>query len=203
MLSSNGSFPFYCANGGGRWFTCTTGTRFTGCCKRNPCETGCDPEDRLPAYFEPSLHGKFKDQDCGVNEGLFYTCQQSGFLGCCKSNPCQNTVTLGRCPYDDLGSTTLSTVPDEAAVFIPENWNQSLDLAAFHRDPFNASSASNAFGPRTTPDPKNIYPISITFALVLIGVVTLGSFVMFVLALISHKNHLNLRRTLSDPTSER
>lgn len=155
-----------------------------GCCMRNPCQTGCAPEDRLPAYFNSSLWSEFPDQLCGGNDGLFYTCAMSGFLGCCRSNPCTNTISSGRCPYEDLGSATLSTDPEQVAYFTPENWNHTLDVNVFHQQLQNVSQTST---PASSRSLRNPFPTSITFALALISLITTASFATLVAALISYK----------------
>ena len=76
--------------GGGKFYACTTGSMFLGCCKSNPCGSTCSNDDLTPASFNASYSGSFPSQFCPTGE--FYSCSaiDPTFLGCCKNNPCQS-----------------------------------------------------------------------------------------------------------------
>jgi hypothetical protein len=105
---------------GGQWYVCgspTSVSKFVGCCTSDPClETafGCTAGALRPASFNASAYGTFADQECSA--GLFYTCADTEppFLGCCKSNPCQQ----GGCPREDLAGAFLSGDPGKAGDYL-------------------------------------------------------------------------------------
>lgn len=111
----------YCLRGEGRYYVCEMGSRFVGCCKRNPCHTGCEDENLLPTYFNTSVYGKFPDLDC--DSGLFYTCTQSkpdGYSGCCRVNACQVKDGTG-CPPEDVSGAYLPDNPEDASYYLELN----------------------------------------------------------------------------------
>lgn len=111
-MANNFSNAISCLLGEGRWYLCETGSRFVGCCRRQPCETGCQDEDLLPTIWDTSAGGSFPDLEC--DSGQFYTCTTTWpnpFLGCCKENPCRKDPS-GGCPY---GNLTAARLPDNRA----------------------------------------------------------------------------------------
>lgn len=97
----------------GTFSACPKGSQvpFFGCCTEgvDPCKQGCIGTDLQPTYFDLQ-DSNFTDQACEAKGGgLFYTCSQVQFLGCCTSNPCQNQQY---CPFPNLRAavrTTFST----------------------------------------------------------------------------------------------
>jgi hypothetical protein len=114
---------------GGQFYVCdasTSRSKFVGCCTSDPCsETafGCTAGALRPASFNASFYGTFADQECSA--GLFYTCADTEppFLGCCKSNPCQQ----GGCPRDDLAGAFLSGDPGVAGDYLGTGSRNSSD----------------------------------------------------------------------------
>jgi len=108
-------FGPYCPSGGD-WYSCGYGSRFVGCCKSQPCVNDCPAGNLEPASFDPSYYDKFPDQQCPKGS-LWYTCTNTkpAFMGCCKSNPCQQNG----CPTEDLTPGFLSSNPAVAASFSP------------------------------------------------------------------------------------
>ena len=99
---------------GGNFYACETGTRFVGCCRRQPCDSvGCTAGTLEPASFGGKFHGLFPDQQC--SSGLWYTCNGTAppFMGCCESNPCAKG-----CPAADLAPGFLDSNPLVAAPFL-------------------------------------------------------------------------------------
>ena len=107
------AFGPYCPSGGD-WYSCGYGSHFVGCCRSQPCVHDCPAGNLEPASFDTSYYGQFPDQQCSA--GQWYTCNFTtpAFMGCCKSNPCQNG-----CPTGDLTSGFLSSNPAVAAAFSP------------------------------------------------------------------------------------
>lgn len=101
---------------GGTWYSCGSGSRFVGCCDSAPCEYGCPDGNLKPASFDKNYYGKFSDQQCPTGS-RWYTCSATDppFLGCCKSNPCNQNG----CPVGDLTAGFLSSNPQLAAAFSP------------------------------------------------------------------------------------
>jgi hypothetical protein len=87
---------------GGQWFVCETGSNFVGCCNKDPCTLGCMQGSLEPASFDPLFYETFPDLKC--ESGEFYTCRDAKppFMGCCKSNPCNEG-----CPTADLAGAFL------------------------------------------------------------------------------------------------
>lgn len=88
---------------GGSWFACTSEPYFVGCCASDPCtnaNTTTTPcPDLYPASFNSSIYDKIRPNNCINNPSTdWYTCASgTSFLGCCKSNACQDG-----CSSDDL-----------------------------------------------------------------------------------------------------
>jgi len=168
----NGTFPFYCASGGGKWYACDSGTRFTGCCRRDPCETGCSPDNRLPAYFYPDRYEMLPDLEC--SEGEYFICSQNAFFGCCRSNACAMSGESGGCPVADLGIIILSSKPTTAQYYIPENYNQTLDISSL--SPQSGNAISSTLSPSgAAAILHNSFPKAISIALVIVLLATLTS----------------------------
>lgn len=100
---------------GGKFYSYNSGTRFVGCCTVDPHDKGCNEGNLRPASFNIDASSELKDQQCSMGSS-WYTCEatQPPFLGCCKSNPCQNDG----CPVNDLTAGFLDTNPMIAAPFI-------------------------------------------------------------------------------------
>ncbi|KAF2172933.1 hypothetical protein M409DRAFT_16886 [Zasmidium cellare ATCC 36951] len=111
MTTPNMSCP-----SGGDFYACTEGSRFVGCCGRNPCELGCAAGDLQPTSFEADQHGEIPDQSCSA--GLFYTCAFTDppFWGCCATSPCGDG-----CPSDQLSGAFISSNPGTAEPFLRLN----------------------------------------------------------------------------------
>jgi hypothetical protein len=103
---------------GGYYYVCPSGSKFFGCCQTHSeddvCQNGCSAGNLKPLSYNSSYAGRFSDQQCTA--GKYYTCAKTSppFLGCCKSNPCQQSG----CPVDDLAAAFLSNNPAEAADFL-------------------------------------------------------------------------------------
>ncbi|KAH8726974.1 hypothetical protein GQ44DRAFT_825529 [Phaeosphaeriaceae sp. PMI808] len=104
---SSSSVPFFgptCPLGG-KWYACSTGQNFVGCCAQDPCRSTCAAGSLYPAGFNPAYHEKFDDAQCG-SLALFYTCTAGNtFMGCCKTNPC----ATGSCTGGNLAPAYLDT----------------------------------------------------------------------------------------------
>ena len=108
-------FGPYCPSGGD-WYSCGYGSHFVGCCKTQPCVNDCPAGNLEPASFDISYYGQFPDQQCPEGS-QWYTCTGTtpAFMGCCKSNPCQQNG----CPTGDLTPGFLSSNPAVAGPFSP------------------------------------------------------------------------------------
>ena len=117
---------------GGDFYACQSNTNFVGCCALQACTHGCSDGNLEPASFNPSFEGRFHDQQCPTGS-RWYTCAstQPPFMGCCKSNPCNDG-----CPAGVLTAGFLSSNPEEAADFLPS------DSAASSSTPAAPSSSS-------------------------------------------------------------
>lgn len=111
-------FAPWCPDGG-NFYVCTTGARFVGCCKFNPCnDHGCGWTDLRLAGFDPRKHRMFSDQTCdGNNPERWYTCTGTNppFMGCCMTDPCSGGVG---CPSQMLIAGRLSSDSVSAADFL-------------------------------------------------------------------------------------
>jgi hypothetical protein len=110
---------------GGKFYACTSGSLFLGCCKSNPCGSGCRDDDLTAASFNATYSGSFPDQFCPT--GAFYTCSKTDppFLGCCKSDACQR----GDCAIDDLVAASLLDA-SEASDFPTSSTSSSASHSA-------------------------------------------------------------------------
>ncbi|KAF2721986.1 hypothetical protein K431DRAFT_284426 [Polychaeton citri CBS 116435] len=109
---------------GGTFYACADTSRFLGCCRTNPCATGCPAGNLLPTTFDPAQYGSFGDQQCDA--GSFYTCiypDNSTFVGCCTQPACGDAH---ECPESSLAGAFLSGNPTKAQVFLELNttWSQ-------------------------------------------------------------------------------
>jgi hypothetical protein len=128
-LWSRQSFDPSCPSGGS-WYTCTTGSRFVGCCSGSvdPCDetTSCPQKNLRPASFDIAEYGTFPDQTCDA-DSHWYTCAGTNpaFMGCCKSNPCSSG-----CPKADLTAASLSVDEASASAFITTSSAAATSTAA-------------------------------------------------------------------------
>jgi hypothetical protein len=102
------SFQPWCPNS--KWYVCTSGTKFVGCCNNEPCTLGCKDGNIEPASFNPSFYGQFPDLSCETGS-RFYTCQAPSptypFWGCCKINPCNGGCSGNLTPASLTGNQAL------------------------------------------------------------------------------------------------
>jgi hypothetical protein len=105
------TFEGTCASGG-KWYACSSGSLFLGCCRSDPCEKGCTQGNLEPAAFNKEDSGKSPDGSCGIGAS-FYTCSGNipPFWGCCKSNPCNGQG----CPRSDLVGAFMDRPEQRAA----------------------------------------------------------------------------------------
>lgn len=83
---------------GGKWYACSFGSKFVGCCTSDPCTKGCTQGNVRAAGFNITHYGEMPDGSCGAASN-FYSCVAGpSFWGCCKSMPC----ATGTCPDDGL-----------------------------------------------------------------------------------------------------
>ncbi|KAF2856157.1 hypothetical protein T440DRAFT_384667 [Plenodomus tracheiphilus IPT5] len=96
---STGNYTVFCPRDGSKWYACTSGSQFVGCCKLSPCERGCEDGYISPALMPADAFGMLPDPTCGM-EANSYTCSIRGlaFFGCCASNACAS----GGCPPSDV-----------------------------------------------------------------------------------------------------
>lgn len=110
------ALKFSCPDGGD-FYVCSEGGHFVGCCVSDPCgTTGCSAGNLRPAHFPTEQYVKFPDQQC--DDGRFYTCGTSGFMGCCRgSYGCEGDS----CPVSDLANIHLTNNEASAAPFLSLN----------------------------------------------------------------------------------
>jgi hypothetical protein len=105
-------------------YTCSTGSKFVGCCVTNPCATGCAQGNIRQAAFNKTLYGTFPDASCDAASN-FYTCTAGkSFWGCCKSVPCTTEPT---CPPGDLVPAFLGR-PEQASFYDPDKVSTSISV---------------------------------------------------------------------------
>ncbi|KAH9870691.1 hypothetical protein IAQ61_006169 [Plenodomus lingam] len=104
----------FCPRDGSIWYACDSGSRFVGCCKLKPCETGCAEGYISPALMAADDTGQLPDPACPIGANS-YTCSIRGlaFFGCCASNACNP----GGCPPSDVRSAFLEQ-PHELETFL-------------------------------------------------------------------------------------
>lgn len=117
--SGSTSCHFTCPSGG-TWYVCPDEPYFLGCCSSDPCtnsNTTSPCPDVYPAAFESSVYDSISPNTCiNAPNNKWYTCNHTSppFLGCCASNPCQNSG----CPKDDvLASAWSQSRKDQFALF--------------------------------------------------------------------------------------
>ncbi|KAH9992386.1 hypothetical protein F4779DRAFT_609215 [Xylariaceae sp. FL0662B] len=126
---------------GGTFYVCQdSDIRFIGCCDIDPCadSSGNCPVSKLhQAGFDAEKWDQIREQGCvtGFSTSLWYSCVVGPFLGCCKSNPCNQG---GNCPSDDLSPARLSDDQKNATVFLPSSSSST-------------SSATSATSTTSTP----------------------------------------------------
>ncbi|RAR05396.1 Poliovirus receptor-related protein 2 [Stemphylium lycopersici] len=99
-MSNSSYFDFHCPTGG-KWYACSSGSKFVGCCTADPCSNGCVQGNIRPGAYNISHHGEWPDASCG-SASDFYTCDAGdSFWGCCKSNACRATPP-STCAQGDL-----------------------------------------------------------------------------------------------------
>ena len=132
------AFGPYCPSGGD-WYSCGYGSHFVGCCGSQPCDNDCPAGNLEPASFDTSYYGQFPDQQCPAGS-QWYTCTGTtpAFMGCCKSNPCQQNG----CPTGDLTPGFLSSNPAVAAAFSPSG--ESSPAASSTQSPTAVTAASKS-----------------------------------------------------------
>ncbi|KAK8220919.1 hypothetical protein IWZ01DRAFT_22980 [Phyllosticta capitalensis] len=114
-LFARDDFGFACPDGG-EWYSCGNGTRFVGCCTKDPCnDVGCGDGTLKKATFDTSRYGEFADAEC--SSGEFYTCTGTtpAFWGCCKTKACNGTG----CPQDQLAAAYLGSNAAEVSAYSP------------------------------------------------------------------------------------
>jgi hypothetical protein len=137
-IHSRNPVHFFCPSGGS-WYTCTSGSRFLGCCRTDPCVHDCPDGNLEPASFDPSIYGQFPDEICNIGS-QFYTCvEKPSFVGCCKTNPCQPQG----CPEGDLSQAYLKVQADASQAFVYSS------LAASTSTPSLTSTSASSTLPAT------------------------------------------------------
>lgn len=126
---------------GGDFYACQSSENFVGCCASQACDDGCPDGNLEPASFDPSFEGQFHDQQCPTGS-RWYTCSstQPPFMGCCKSNPCNDG-----CAEGDLTAGFLSSNPKEAADFLP------AEQAAMSSSSSTAAAPSSSLQTSSSP----------------------------------------------------
>ncbi|KAM7192706.1 hypothetical protein V8F33_008167 [Rhypophila sp. PSN 637] len=118
-------FGIFCPDPKGSFIVCDNANgSFLGCVSNDqvPCNAKIgghvDHKYLLPSSFDKDKYAGIPVQDCDHPSGsqLWYVCQnnQIPFMGCCKSNPCND---IG-CPSDDLIPAKLSSFPPNRAPFL-------------------------------------------------------------------------------------
>ncbi|KAI2630420.1 hypothetical protein GGS21DRAFT_200116 [Xylaria nigripes] len=102
----------------GEFYVCRdSNIKYLGCCSVDPCSQsqGCPESSVSAAGFNAEKYDRIQGQSCVSNNALWYTCASGPtFMGCCKSNPCNNGSI---CPDDDLVGAVLNG-PKDASVFL-------------------------------------------------------------------------------------
>lgn len=118
--SGSTSCNFTCPSGG-TWYVCPDEPYFLGCCSSDPCtssNTTSPCPDVYAAAFKPSVFNSISPNTCiNAPSNKWYTCNHTSppFLGCCASNPCDQTHG---CPKDDiLASSWSQSRNDQFALF--------------------------------------------------------------------------------------
>ncbi|KAM7223082.1 hypothetical protein V8F06_001638 [Rhypophila decipiens] len=118
-------FGIFCSDPKGSFVVCDNANgSFLGCVSNDqvPCNAKIgghvDHKYLLPSSFDKDKYAGIPVQDCDHPSGsqLWYVCQNNKipFMGCCKSNPCND---IG-CPGDDLIPAKLSSFPPNRAPFL-------------------------------------------------------------------------------------
>ncbi|KAI1758861.1 hypothetical protein GGR53DRAFT_198024 [Hypoxylon sp. FL1150] len=124
-MSNNGGDPIAyfgldCPAGGDFHICQESRERFIGCCDVDPCADGsgnCPSRSLHPAGFDTAKYSEILVQSCDSDssDADWFTCTNGPFLGCCKSNPCDNE---GTCSAGDLVAASLSDDADNAEIFL-------------------------------------------------------------------------------------
>lgn len=104
-----------CPRDGSRWYTCSSGSMFVGCCKHNPCKFGCEADYMGAALLTQDAFNKLPRASCSTGS-TFYSCDlgnfndtyrgnQTYYWGCCKSDACE--MSPPGCRKGDLGMASM------------------------------------------------------------------------------------------------
>ncbi|KAF2856586.1 hypothetical protein T440DRAFT_437420 [Plenodomus tracheiphilus IPT5] len=136
---------------GGTWWSCGYGTKFLGCCARDPCDITCAQGNLYPGAFDPSAYGTFPDATCGTGS-KFYTCSAGEtFWGCCKTNACSQ----GGCPDGDLEPAIMNR-DDQLIAYHATGGSTTLSTAT--KTFISATSSASSTG--GTPQTKDSTPVA-------------------------------------------
>ena len=116
-----------CPRDGSKWYACSTGSMFVGCCKLNPCENGCEAEFVGSALLTKEAFGRLPEANCSSGS-TFYSCgagntDDTYYWGCCKSYPCFG-YQIG-CPAGDNGRAFMKYSYQLSEYLKVENQNAS------------------------------------------------------------------------------
>ncbi|KAK7536606.1 hypothetical protein IWX49DRAFT_256603 [Phyllosticta citricarpa] len=137
-LFARENYGFDCPDGG-EWYSCGSGTKFVGCCTKDPCnDVGCGDGTLKKATFDSAKYGEFPDLSC--NTGKFYTCNFTTppFWGCCQESACGNDTG---CPQAELAAAFL---PNNAALASPYSPTGGPSTTATSTSTSNPSSGDNS-----------------------------------------------------------
>lgn len=141
-LQSRQIFQPSCPSGG-TWYSCGGGSRFVGCCTRDPCNSvGCADGNLRPASFNTDYYGNFSDAICPSNS-QFFTCTATDppFLGCCKQNACRADGNAG-CPQADLTAAQLPDNAAQASAYSPTGGPSSTSSSSATASPSSSSNST-------------------------------------------------------------
>lgn len=170
---------------GGKYYACPDSKfRFVGCCKADACLNGCSAGNLALLSFDASFKGKVQDQQCSSGS-QWYTCLNSSppFMGCCKSNPCNNG-----CPATDLTAGSLDSRSEIAADFLPARASSTMtqSSSSVSQTSTPTTAASNAPATKHVTETKHVSAGTITGAAVG-GFVAIGLFVLLLVFLFRRK----------------
>ncbi|KAH9868268.1 hypothetical protein J1614_007340 [Plenodomus biglobosus] len=140
---------------GGTWWACGYGTKFVGCCTKDPCTINCAQGNLYPGAFDPAAYGTFPDLTCGAGS-QFYTCTAlDTFWGCCKTNPCSQ----GGCPNGHLEPAFINR-EDQLIAYHATDASTTLSTATQTATSRPSTIPANTAGTPNSKDDKHVAAIA-------------------------------------------
>ena len=141
---------------GGSWYACSTGAKFVGCCRSDPCKLDCPVGNLMPTSFDAKAYATFPDLTCAPNSGAsFYTCtgtKPGPFMGCCRTNPC---AAGQMCTGTNLTQSYLTGIPANDDQFLRNTTLPSASRTASNTASRTSTSTATSSSSAQVQEPSS------------------------------------------------